>query len=467
MIIGARSAAAPIALAASANVLTAWDLTAIALGMPTIAADLGGGQWLVPVMQNAYPLALAAAAPLATGAAVRWGAERFFAAGTVGLVLGAALCALAFDPALFIAGRLVLGAASAMVLDAALALLARARGEGALSRALAITTAFTAAGLALGPLVSGALIDLLGWRALFGIQGAAAFALMLCSLPLSLRPDAEQGGPASRRATGTALMLSAAIIALTVGVQAVASFPGIAAIAIAVALALGLVALHRERRSPRPLLPQRLRRSRVFMTTLALGALLYASVSASQPFQSLLLQADGWTATASGVFLLTVTGGIAVGSAVSAALARRMGIRNTVILGLVLAAIGAGLLVGIGLTPMGILLAAAGNVLSGFGVGIASPQSLAIGMAQADEQATTSAAGVQTTMRRAASAIGYAGLSILLVTGSSLGSATALMFAAALVLTLAALVAAVFGLSRDGGGTRTSAPGLSPGQHSG
>lgn len=178
--------------------------------------------------------------------------------------------------------------------------------------------------------------------------------------------------------------------------------------------------------------------------TLALGALVYAAVAASQPFQSLLLQRAGWSATAAGLFLVAVTGGIAVGSGVSSWVVTRLGVRTTVITGLALSAIGTALLIGMSTAPIGLTVAAIGNLLSGVGVGIASPQALSWGMGAAEDPATTApAATAQTTARRAGSSYGYALFSLLPAYGMSIAIATPIMFAIATVLMLAALVAAL------------------------
>lgn len=439
----APGAAVALAAVAMSNLLLAWDLTGIAITLPSLDATFQPSASMLMWLQNAFPLALAACAPLASFPARRIGIRRTFIASAAVMTIAAAVTAAAPGTTVFLLGRLLLGAASAVAVAAGLALLTATRDAKGLSSAIAVTTAFTAAGLALGPLASGLLIDLFSWRGVFAVHTALAAAILLVSLPLlrTARGDGEQAPPTS---PSLALLLSAAILAGAVGVQSLVDAPALGAILIAgtVAALTGFVLA--ERRAHSPFVPRRLRGSRVFSVTLALGALVYAAVAASQPFQSLLLQRAGWSATAAGLFLVAVTGGIAVGSGVSSWVVTRLGVRTTVITGLALSAIGTALLIGMSTAPIGLTVAAIGNLLSGVGVGIASPQALSWGMGAAEDPSTTApAATAQTTARRAGSSYGYALFSLLPAYGMSIAIATPIMFAIATVLMLAALVAAL------------------------
>jgi len=441
----APGAAVALAAVAMSNLLLAWDLTGIAITLPSLDATFQPSASMLMWLQNAFPLALAACAPLASFPTRRIGIRRTFIASAAVMTIAAAVTAAAPGTTVFLLGRLLLGAASAAAVAAGLALLTATRDAKGLSSAIAVTTAFTAAGLALGPLASGLLIDLFSWRGVFAVHTALAAAILLVSLPL-LRTargdgDGEQAPPTS---PSVALLLSAAILAGTVGVQSLVDAPTLGAILIASTVAALTGFVLAERRARSPFVPRRLRGSRVFSVTLALGALVYAAVAASQPFQSLLLQRAGWSATAAGLFLVAVTGGIAVGSGVSSWVATRLGVRTTVITGLALSAIGTALLIGMSTAPIGLTVAAIGNLLSGVGVGIASPQALSWGMGAAEDPSTTApAATAQTTARRAGSSYGYALFSLLPAYGMSIAIATPIMFAIATVLMLAALVAAL------------------------
>lgn len=439
----APGAAVALAVVAMSNLLLAWDLTGIAIALPSLDAAFDPSASMLMWLQNAFPLALAACAPLASFPVRLIGIRWTFTAAAALMVLAAGATAAAPGADVFLLGRLLLGAASAVAVAAGLALLTETRDTAALSGAIGVTTAFTAVGLALGPLVSGLLIDLLSWRGVFAVHAVLALVILLVSLPL-LRTGRGDGEKAPSTSAVVALLLSTAILTGTVGLQTLAELPLLGGILVVATVAALLCFAVAERRVSAPFIPGLLRRSRAFVGTLAIGALVYAGVAASQPFQSLLLQRAGWSPTAAGLFLVAVTGGIAVGSGVSSRMVSRVGLRTTVVFGLALAATGTALLIGMSAEPLGIALAAAGNIISGFGVGIASPQALSWGMSAAEDPSTTApAATAQTTARRAGSSYGYALFSLLPAFGMSISTATPVMFCGATVLMVAALLAAL------------------------
>lgn len=89
---------------------------------------------------------------------------------------GAVLCAAAPDVALLIAGRALQDVAAAMLLPAGLALVTIANPGERRDRAVRQSVAATAAVPALGPFISGALVDWLSWRWLFVVPRRLALA---------------------------------------------------------------------------------------------------------------------------------------------------------------------------------------------------------------------------------------------------------------------------------------------------
>lgn len=436
-------AAIALTVVAMSNLLLAWDLTGIAIALPALDAEFDPSASMLMWLQNAFPIALAACAPLASFPMRAIGIRRTFVVAAALMAFGAGITAAAPGSDVFLLGRLLLGAASAVAVAAGLALLTETRDAAALSRAIGVTTAFTAVGLALGPLASGLLIDLLSWRGVFAVHAVLAVIILAASLPL-LRAARGDGEQAPSTAASVALLLSAAILTGTVGLQTLADLPVLGGALIAIAVAALACFTIAERRVGAPFIPRAFRHSRAFVVTLVIGLLVYAAVSASQPFQSLLLQRAGWSPTAAGLFLVAVTGGIAAGSGVSSWVVSRVGLRTTVVIGLALSAAGTALLIGISTEPLGLALAAGGNLVSGLGVGVASPQALSWGMSAAEEPSTTApAATAQTTARRAGSSYGYALFGLLPAFGMSMSIATPVMFAAATILMLVALLAAL------------------------
>ena len=158
-----------LTLAASilASSLAFVDGSVVNVALPAIGADLHadgpGLQWIV----NGYLLPLSALLLLGGAAGDKFGRRRLFLAGIAIFALASALCALAPSLALLHAGRVLQGAASAMLMPNSLAILGAAFSGEARGRAIGTWAAAGAAAGALGPLIGGWLVDAAGWRTIF------------------------------------------------------------------------------------------------------------------------------------------------------------------------------------------------------------------------------------------------------------------------------------------------------------
>src|SRR5690348_937878 len=144
------------------------DVTIVNTALNSIGASLGGGvaelQWVV----SAYTIAFAAFILTAGALGDRLGAKRLFIAGFAIFTAASLACALAPTAVILIAARCVQGLAAAILVPNSLALLNHAYGDDkARSRAVGFWAAGASLALTAGPFVGGALITLVGWRAIF------------------------------------------------------------------------------------------------------------------------------------------------------------------------------------------------------------------------------------------------------------------------------------------------------------
>lgn len=147
------------------------DTTVVNVALPDVDSDLDAGvnglQWVV----DAYTLAFAALVLIAGALSDRIGATRAFIGGMAVFVASSAICGLAPNLDLLIVARVVQGLAAAVMLPSSLALVSTAYPEPAAQRrAISIWTASGAAAITAGPVVGGALTDVLGWRAVFVVN---------------------------------------------------------------------------------------------------------------------------------------------------------------------------------------------------------------------------------------------------------------------------------------------------------
>lgn len=233
------------------------------LAIPPVARDLGATVTDVQWILNAYYLPLVAGTLVAGSLGDRIGHRRVFTGGIALFVAGAIGCALAADVAWLIAARAVQGVGAAMLLAAGLALVTRLSAPERRTRAVAQFLGLVAAVPALGPFISGALVDLLSWRWLFIVPlvlPATALVLLRIGVPETPRADRPLD-------VGGAALLSAALASL--GAALIVGAATSEWLVPTVLLGLALLALGAfvawERRVPDPLLPLRLFRNRRFV----------------------------------------------------------------------------------------------------------------------------------------------------------------------------------------------------------
>lgn len=141
----------------------------ISIALPTIGRDLGGTmdtlQWAV----NGYFLA---GALIIVGGRVGdiYGRRLLFAIGTILILAGSVVAALAPSPIVLIIGRVLEGIGAAAVLPTALAMIAVIFTGKQRDTAIATWIAVCWGAQALGPLIGGVIVEGLNWRWIFWIN---------------------------------------------------------------------------------------------------------------------------------------------------------------------------------------------------------------------------------------------------------------------------------------------------------
>jgi EmrB/QacA subfamily drug resistance transporter len=175
------------------------DATIVNVALPAIHrslhASLDGLQWTI----DAYTLVLASLLMLSGSTADRIGRRRVFQIGLALFSLGSLLCAVAPNLGLLIVFRMVQAVGGSMLNPVAMSII-RNVFEDPRERAQAIGLWGGVVGLsfALGPVVGGALVDSMGWRAIFLVNvpvGIAAIVLTALFVPESRAPRARRIDP--------------------------------------------------------------------------------------------------------------------------------------------------------------------------------------------------------------------------------------------------------------------------------
>lgn len=156
------------------------DATVVAVALPAIEAELGGGlnaqQWVV----SAYLLTLGALLPAGGSIGDAFGVGRVFTWGLAIFGVASIACAVAPSAESLIAARTLQGVCGAVLTPNSLALLIGAFDDDERGAAIGSWTAWSGAGIMIGPLVGGELIDTTSWRWIFAINvPAVAIAIAL------------------------------------------------------------------------------------------------------------------------------------------------------------------------------------------------------------------------------------------------------------------------------------------------
>ncbi|MFF4274908.1 MFS transporter [Streptomyces sp. NPDC001536] len=234
-----------------------------------------------------------------------------------------------------IAARAVMGAGAAMIMPATLSLLASTFPRAERAKAITVWTATSGVAIAAGPLVAGALLENHDWTSTFLINVPVAALAIVGALVLVPPSKAKDKG----RIDYVGGLLSVVWIGSLV--YMIIEGPhfgwGVKAIGAAVVAAAGLLAFVLwELRHPRPLVDVRRFTDRGFAGSNLAVALFFLAVFGAFYYLTQHLQfVLGYSALETGLRMLPLAGAVFVGSALTAFLTPRVGMKWTVTAGMV------------------------------------------------------------------------------------------------------------------------------------
>ncbi len=385
------------------------DSTVINVALPDIGRDLGAGTSSLQWILNGYLLTLASLILLGGSLGDRYGRRRVFVLG-VGLFTAASLlCAVAPSAELLIFARLLQGIGGALLTPGSLALIEASFRPADRARAIGAWSGLGGVAAALGPLLGGYLIGAVSWRAIFLINlPLGAFVVWAASRHVPETRDPTASGSLDLRGAGlAALGLAGVTYALIEAPNGGASAP------ILLTGAVGLLALAAffadERRSPSPMLPLEIFRSRQFSAANGVTFVVYAALGGFFFLLVSFLQISlGYTPIEAGAASLPVTLLMLALSARSGALAQRIGARIPLTVGPLVIALGLLLMTRIepGERYVTTILPAA--IVFGLGlVAVVAPVTATV-LAAADSRHSGIASGVNNAVARVAGLLAVA-----------------------------------------------------------
>ena len=437
-----------LTLTSVASLMASLDTLVVTTAMNTIRLHLHASVSELDWIINAYTLAIAVLLLTAAAVGDRLGRRRVLVAGLGLFTASSAACALAPSVGLLIAARTVQGAATAIVLPQALALISAAFPPERRGKAMGLFSGIVGLAVLSGPVVGGAVVQGLAWQWIFWLNVPIGLIL----LPLTARKIDESFGPRARLDAGGLVLSGLGAFGLVWGLIR-GNEAGWGSWPVYGSLAGGVIALAAfavcERRVRFPMVPMGLFRNVTFSAANGAGILMSASIFGAAFFFAQYLQAGlGQSPLMAGVHMLPWTVTLFAVAPVAGALLNRTGERPLVVAGL--SAQAAGFAWMAAATGHGYPAMVPAMVLAGVGVSAAMPAVQTAVIGAVPPAAIGKASGVYSAMRQLGGAFGIAILSAVFTARGGFTSPLAIGHGFRAAMVVAAMVSAASALAGTG-----------------
>jgi len=314
--------------------IVSMDATIVNVAIPNIRADLHASasqlQWVIDI----YTLVLASLLLLSGATADRFGRRRTFQIGLTVFAIGSLLCSLSPNIETLIIARMVQAVGGSMLNPVAMSIITQVfTGRVERARAIGIWGGVVGISMALGPIVGGALIQVVDWRAVFWINlpiCAAAIVLTAIFVPESRSATMRDVDPVGQGLGMT--FLFGVVYVLIEGPFRGWTDARIVVVGV-VALVVFVLFLRYESRRSDPFIDLRFFRSIPFASATMIAVCAFAAWGAFLFLMSLYLQDErGFSAMHTGLIYLPVAVGALIFSPLSGRLVGRFGSRPSLLI---------------------------------------------------------------------------------------------------------------------------------------
>lgn len=374
------------------TLLIVMDLTVLHLAVPHLSADLQPNSTQLLWIVDIYGFMIAGSLVTMGTLGDRIGRRKLLLIGAAAFGVASVLAAFSTSAEMLIAARALLGVAGATLMPSTMSLIRNMfLDERERTVAIGIWVSGFSVGSAIGPLVGGLLLEHFWWGSVF-LLGVPVMALLLGLGPVLL-PEFRDP-QAGRLDLYSAALSLVTVLAVIYGLKQIAQHgPGWQPILFIVAgLIIGIVFVQRQRRLADPLIDLKLFRLPAFSVSLvtytlgifvAFGVFLFIAQYLQLVLGLSPLQAGLWS----------VPGAITsiIGSNVAPMLVRRVHPAFVIAAGLVLGAVGFGLLTQVGVSSLVIVVVGWSVMSLGFGATFTLTADLVVGTAPPERAGAASA----------------------------------------------------------------------------
>ncbi len=338
-----------VAVLLTGTLLAVLNLTMLSPALPSIMEDLQvsatTAQWLTSV----YALVEAVVIPLSAYLVGRFTTRQLYISALSVFTAGSLAAALAPNFWVLLLGRIMQAACTGAVMPMVFTVILLVFPREKRGTAMGVIGLIIGFAPAVGPSLSGLLVDSVGWRALFAIVttlGVVVVALSACLLR-------NYGDFARTTFDKLSVALSTVgLVCLLYGLSTFASTENMAMTLGLIAVGIVFVVLYvrRQLKLPQPMLNVRILKTRQYATAACVIIIVQASLLGTEVITPLYIQGTlGFTATMSGLAMLP---GAVIGAftgLISGRLFDRFGVRKVAVPGVLVAVLGASGLASLGI----------------------------------------------------------------------------------------------------------------------
>jgi len=331
-----------LAIVSVALFMVTLDNLVVTNALVSIRQDLGASLEELEWSVNAYTLSFAVFLLTAAALGDRLGRRTVFVAGLGVFTLASAAAALAPSTEALIASRAVQGLGAAVITPLSLTLLSEAFPAERRGLALGVWSGVSGLGVALGPVVGGAVVEGFSWQWIFWLNVPVGLAVA----PVALAMLRESRGPGRTLDVPGVALASGGLLGVVFGIvraQALGwtSTTVLASIGIGAVLLAAFVAW--ELRAPAPMLPMRFFRNRAFAATSGVSLAMFFGAFGSIFLLAQFFQvAQGYSPLEAGIRTLPWTAMPIFVAPIAGVLSDRIGSRPLMAAGLGLQAVALG-----------------------------------------------------------------------------------------------------------------------------